>query len=140
MVNDRRFRQLDVVVDVHVCTARTRGILRSSVRQDAHVAVLVRLYQQEPGAPSVPVLRDGHRHYLALAGESVDATRTLLPAPLRMAHVRMLRRTSERVRELSPVARGPVTRRAVRRAERTTRGHRVCLRSSGPVTGSWGCF
>ena len=37
------------------------------------------------------------------------------------------------------IAREPVTRRAVRRARRTTRGHRVCSRSSGPVTGSWGC-
>ena len=82
---------------------------------------------------------DTESAYLALVGESVDATRTLLPAPLRMAHVRMLRRTSERVRELSPVARGPVTRRAVRRAERTTKGHRVFSRWSGPVTGSWGC-
>ena len=39
----------------------------------------------------------------------------------------------------SPIVRGSVTRRAVRRARRTTRGHRVCSRSSGPVTGSWGC-
>ena len=29
-----------------------RGVLRSAVRQDAHVAVLLRLYQQVPGASS----------------------------------------------------------------------------------------
>ena len=61
MVNDRRFRQLDVVVDDaygiamnkktrHVHPVRTRGILLSAVRQDAHVAVLLRLHRQVPGA------------------------------------------------------------------------------------------
>ena len=60
MVNDKRFRQLDIVVDgVH--RTSTRGILRSAVRQDAHVAVLLRLHHQIRGAPSVPVLRDGYR-------------------------------------------------------------------------------
>ena len=39
----------------------------------------------------------------------------------------------------SPIDRGSETRRAVRRAERSTRGYRVCSRSNGPVTGSWGC-
>ena len=39
----------------------------------------------------------------------------------------------------SPIDRGSGTRRAVRRAERSTRGHRACSRWSGPVTGSWGC-
>ena len=39
----------------------------------------------------------------------------------------------------SPIVRGSVTRRAVRRARHTTRGHRVCSRSSGQVTCSWGC-
>ena len=39
----------------------------------------------------------------------------------------------------SPIDRGSETRRAVRRAERSTRGHRVCSRSSGPMTGSWDC-
>ena len=45
------------------------------VRQDAHVVVILRLYQQVIGAPSVPVLRGGHGIglFLALAGESVDA-------------------------------------------------------------------
>ena len=45
----------------HVRPARTRGILPSGLRQDAHVAVLLRLDQHVPGAPSLPVLRDGHR-------------------------------------------------------------------------------
>ena len=39
----------------------------------------------------------------------------------------------------SPIDRGSETRRALRREERSTRGHRVCSRSSDPVTGSWGC-
>ena len=60
MVNDRRFRQLDVVVD-DAYEIQINKILRSAVHQDAHVAVLLRLYEQVPGAPSVPVLRDGHR-------------------------------------------------------------------------------
>ena len=129
MVNDRRFRQIDVVVDDvyeiemnkktvtytlpeqenrHVHPTRTRGILRSTVRQDAHVAVLLRFHQHVPGAPSVPVLRDGYRLRLFGLGRRVrrrprdpGTTKTLLPAPFRMVAVRMLRRPSERVRALS---------------------------------------
>ena len=37
----------------------------------------------------------------------------------------------------SPVAPGLVMRRAARRARHTIRGHRVCSKWSGPVTGSW---
>ena len=39
----------------------------------------------------------------------------------------------------SPIVRGSVTRRAVRHEEHSIRGRPVCSRSSGPVTGSWGC-
>ena len=77
IINNTWFRQLDVVVDdayeiemnkKTVTYARTRWILRSAIRQDA---VLLRLYQQIHGTPSVPVLRDGHRQCL-FGGESVD--------------------------------------------------------------------
>ena len=68
MVNDRRFRQLDVVFDDAYEIAMNKKtvtytlpvhVLRSSVRQDAHVAVLLRLYQQVSTASSFSVLRDG---------------------------------------------------------------------------------
>ena len=39
----------------------------------------------------------------------------------------------------SPIDRGSATRRALRRAGRTTIGHLVCSRWSCPATGSWGC-
>ena len=76
--------------------------------QDAHVAVLLRLHRQVPGAPSFSVLRDGYGFCLFGLGRRVrrrprdpGTTRTLLPAPFRMVAVRMLRRPSERVRALS---------------------------------------
>ena len=54
-----------------------------------------------------------------------------------MVAVGMLRRPSERVHALS-TRQKTVGRRAVKRAGRTIRGHVVCSRWSGPVTGSWG--
>ena len=47
----------------HACVPGNwvRGILRSTVCQATHAAVLLWLHRQEPRTSSVPVLRDGHR-------------------------------------------------------------------------------
>ena len=122
---------------------RTRGIPRSTVRQDAHVAVLLRLYQQEPGPSSVPVLRDGHSLRQFGLGRRVrqrprdpGTTRTSGAASNgSLPNVAAIIRTST-CRVDSPVACVPAPSRAARR---TIRRHRVCSRWNGPVTGSWGC-
>ena len=49
----RRVRDRDEQENSDVCLAYTRGILRSAVRQYAHVAVLLRLHRQIRGASSV---------------------------------------------------------------------------------------
>ena len=114
MVNDRRFRQLDVVVDDAYEIEMNKKTVTYTLPVHVgffvlqYVAVLLRLYQQVPGAPSFSVLRDGYRLRLFGLGCRVrrrprdpGTTRTLLPALLRMVAIRVLRRPSERVRALS---------------------------------------
>ena len=98
LVNDKRFRQLDMVVDdayeielnkktvkytlpVHV------GFFVLQYAKLAHVAVLLRFHRQVRGAPSVRVLRDGYRFRLFGLGWRVrrrprdpDTTRTIISA------------------------------------------------------------
>ena len=113
----RRVCDRDEQQNRHARPAHTHGIIRSAVRQDARVEVLLRLYQQVPGAPSAPVLRDGNGFRQFRLGRRVRrcprdpvTTIALLLAPLRKAPVRMLHRSPDRVRALS-TRRLPLDRR-----------------------------
>ena len=115
MVNDRRFRQLDVVVDDAYKIEMNKKTVTYTL--PVHVGLFVlqyakmrilKFYYQVPGAPSFSVLRDGYGLCLFGLGRRIrrrprdpGTTRTLLPVPLRMVAIRMLRRPSERVRALS---------------------------------------
>ena len=158
MVNDRRFRQLDVVVDdAYEIDMNKKTVTYALpvhvgffVMQYAKMRMLQFYYDFINMYLECPLFQycemDTDSAYLALAGESVDP---LVTAELREHY---FRHRSEWLPSVccdehrtgtcavdSPIACGPVTRRAVRRAEHSTRGHRVCSRSSGLVTGSWGC-
>ena len=116
MVNDRRFRQLDVVVDDAYEIEMNKKTVTYTLPVQVGLFVLqydkkrmlqfyydfINRYLERPLFQYCEM--DTDSAYLALAAGSVDdpgTTRTLLPAPLRMAAVRMLRRPSERVRALS---------------------------------------
>ena len=119
MVNDGRFRQLDVVVDDAYGIEMNKKTVTYTL--PVHVGFFVLQYAKMRmlqfyydfinrylERPLFAVLRDGYRLRLFGLGRRVRRrprdpgnTRTLLPAPFRMVVVRMLRRPSERVRALS---------------------------------------
>ena len=118
LVNDRRFRQLDVVVDdAYEIEMSKRTVTYALpihvgffVLQYAKMRMLqfYLLHRQIRGASSVPVLRDGYGQCLFGLGRRVSRcprdpciARTLFSTSIRMAPVRMLRRASGRVRALS---------------------------------------
>ena len=115
-VNDRRFRQLDVVVDDAYELEMNKKTVTYTlpvhvgffVLQYAKMRMLLFYYDFINRYLERPLFQycemDTASAYLALAAESVDALvtpRTLLPTLLRMAAIRMLQRLSERVRALS---------------------------------------
>ena len=159
MVNDRRFRQLDVVVgDAYEIVMNKKTVTYALpvhvgffVLQYAKMRMLQIYYDLINRYLERPLFQycemDTDSAYLALAVESVD---NLVTPELREHYfekndlngcrpnvAKNIRMSTCAID--SPIVRGSVTRRAVRRARRTTRGHRVCSRSSCPVTGSWGC-
>ena len=158
MVNDRRFRQLDVVVDDAYEIEMNKKTVTYTlpvhvgffVLQYAKMRMLQFYYDFINRYLERPLFQycemDTDSAYLALAAESVDA---LVTPELREHYFRHRSEwlpsnvattigTSTCAVD-SPIDRGSATRHVVRRAGRTTRGHRVCSRWSGPVTGSWGC-
>ena len=146
MVNDKRFRQLDIVVDdayeIEINKKTVKYTLPVHVGffvlQYAKMRMLQFYYDFINRYVERPLFQycemDTDSAYLALAGESLD---DLVTPALRDHYFR--HRSKCLPSECCDEHLGSETRRAVRRAERSTRGHRVCSRSSGPVTGSWGC-
>ena len=155
MVSDRRFRQLDVVVDkVEMNTKTVTYTLAVHVGffvlQYAKMRMLQFYYDFINRYLERPLFQyfemDTDSAYLALAAESVDdlvtrnyenITSGTAPNGCR-PNVATTIGTSTCTVD-SPIDRASATRRAVRRSRRTIRGHRVCSRWSGPVTDLWGC-
>ena len=158
MVNDKRFRQLEIVVDDAYEVEMNKKTVKYTlpvhvgffVLQYAKMRMLQFYYDFIIRYVERPLFQycemDTDNAYLALAGESVDALVTqhyetiisdIVPNGSRPNVATTIGTTTCAV--ASPIDRGSETRRAVRREERSTRGHRVCSRSSGPVPGSWGC-
>ena len=158
MVNDKRFRQLDIVVnDAYEIEMNKKTVKYTLpvhvgffVLQYAKMRMLQFYYDFINRYVERPLFQycemDTDSAYLVLADESVDDRVTpalriiisdIVPNGSRPNVATNIRTTTCAV--ASPIDRGSETRHAVRREERSTRGHRVCSRSSGPVTGSWGC-
>ena len=154
MVNDSRFRQLDIVVDdVYEIEMNKKTVKYALpvhvgffVLQYAKMRMLqlyydfINRYLERPLFQYCEMYTDSA--YLAFPGESVDV---LVTPEVREHYFRHRSEwlPSECLCSMcavdSPISCGPVTGRAVRRAERSTRGRRVYSKLSAPVTGSWGC-
>ena len=158
MVNDRRFRQLDVVVDDAYEVEMNKKTVTYTlavhvgffVLQYAKMRMLQFYYDFINRYLERPLFQysemDTDSAYLALAAESVDdlvtrnyenITSGTAPNGCR-PNVATTIGTSTCTVD-SPIDRASATRRAVRRSRRTIRGHRVCSRWCGPVTDLWGC-
>ena len=154
MVNDRRIRQLDDAYEVEMnkktvtYTLLVQGgffvLQYAKMRMWQFYYDFINRYLERPLFQYCEV--DTDSAYLALAAESVDALETSEQREHYFRHrsewlhpnvATTIGKSTCAVD--SPIERRSATRRVVRRAGRTIRGHRVCSRWSGPVTGLWGC-
>ena len=113
LINNKRFRQLDVVTEEiemnksvvkYTLPSTPHRFLRLPVRQTTHATVLLRLCRQIRRTTAVSVLRDGHRLGIHCAGwrkhrwtRQGRSSCALLPTQIPMASGRMLRQTRRRL-------------------------------------------
>ena len=158
MINDRRFRQFDVVVDnAYEIEMNKRTVTYALpihvgffILQYVKMRMLQSYYDFIDRYLERPLFQycemDTDSAYLILVGESFD---DLVTPELREHYFRLrsqwlpseccVDHESEFVRCRLAVILGSALHHAVLRAKHMTRGRPVCSRWSGVATGSWGC-